>query len=429
MGVVPCAPRETLVLLLPVASSEGTTSLWRNRDFTLLESGRLLSMVGSQSTTIAYTLLTLELTGSAAKAGLVTFAQILPFALFGLLGGMAADRRDRKPLMITADFLQAFLLAALAAATLLDAVEFWQILVVAAIQGACSAFYSPAASGALRSVVPPEQLPAAAGVQQARGATVGLVGPPLGGALFGLGRALPFVFDAISFGTSTLSLLAMRTPFQDEREVDKTPLSKQLSDGFKFLWNEPFLRTTTFLYGLSNFIGPGLLLALVVIGDDQGLGGGTIGLLVAAFGGATLVGALLSPLARRTFSSRTILLLELWSWVGCAAFVVWPNVYVLAAALVITGLAIPVTDSVVVGYRLAITPDHIVGRVEGVRSSIALIVAPLGPLLAGLLLAAGSERLAIAVFAFFGLVLAVWGVLAPAIREIGPLSDLRDLAG
>lgn len=171
-----------------------------------------------------------------------------------------------------------------------------------------------------------------------------------------------------------------------------------------------------------------MLLALVVIGKDQGLSGGAVGLLLAAFGAATLAGALVSPLVRRVLSARAILLLELWSWVSCAAFVVWPEVYVLTAAMVVTGLAIPVTDSVVIGYRLAITPDRLIGRVESVRSSVALLIAPLGPPTAGLLLSATSARATIAVFAGFGLLLAVWGTLAPAIRRAPQLEELERLA-
>jgi MFS family permease len=70
--------------------------LRRNRDFVLLQGGQLLSSAGSQSTAIAYPLLVLALTQSSAKAGLVAFARVVPFALFGLLAGMAADRFDRK---------------------------------------------------------------------------------------------------------------------------------------------------------------------------------------------------------------------------------------------------------------------------------------------------------------------------------------------
>ena len=74
------------------------------------------------------------------------------------------------------------------------------------------------------------------------------------------------------------------------------------------------------------------------------------------------------------------------------------------------------TDSVVIGHRLAITPDRLVGRVESVRSTLALLIAPLGPLAAGVLLGAVSARATVAVFAGLGLVLALWGTLSPAIR-------------
>ena len=80
-----------------------------------------------------------------------------------------------------------------------DALAYWQILVVAAIEGSAWALFHPAAAAALRSVVPPTQLADAAGVQQARTATVSLAGPPLGGVLFGLGRAVPFAVDACSY--------------------------------------------------------------------------------------------------------------------------------------------------------------------------------------------------------------------------------------
>ena len=172
-----------------------------------------------------------------------------------------------------------------------------------------------------------------------------LAGPPLGGALFALGRAVPFVFDAISYAFSFLSLLLMRTPFQQKREIDLARLRTQIAEGFRFLWSRPFLRTCAFLYGLGNFTIPGLLLVVIVAGQEHGLSSTGIGVLVAAFGAAILLGSLASPLFRRSLSVRAILLLELWTGLGVAAFLVWPNVYVLAAAIVVQGVTLPVTDS------------------------------------------------------------------------------------
>ena len=119
-----------------------------------------------------------------------------------------------------------------------------------------------------------------------------LAGPPLGGALFTLGRAVPFVFDAVSYVFSFLSLALMRTPFQQEREIDTARLRAQIVEGFRFLWDRPFLRTCAFLYGLGNFTIPGILLVVIVAGQQQGLSSGGIGLLVAAFGACILLGSL-----------------------------------------------------------------------------------------------------------------------------------------
>ena len=72
------------------------------------------------------------------------------------------------------------------------------------------------------------------------------------------------------------------------------------------------------------------------------------------------------------------------------------------------------------------TPDRLLGRVESVRSTIALLISPLGPLTAGFLLDAVSERATIAVFSAFGLVLALWGTLSPGIRAAPSLDELPD---
>lgn len=405
-----------------------TVPLRRNRDFLLLQLGQLLSTLGTQTSSLAYPLLTLAVTGSATKAGVVTFARTVPAALFALPAGIAADQWNRKRLMIASDIVRAVALAGLAAAILLDRETFWAIAAVAFVEGTATAFFASCRGAALRSVVPPRQLPAATSVQVGRESAVRLAGPPLGGALFALGRALPFVVDALSYAFSTLSLLGMRTPFQLERERDRSSLRSRLAEGFRFMWERPFLRTCACLFALANFIGLGVLFALVVIGTDQGLSGGEVGLLVASFGACLLIGAFLSPLVRRYLPVRAILVLELWTWTGCAVFLVWPDVYVLAASILVTALVIPSTDSVVHGYRIAMTPDRLLGRAESVWSTLGLAAAPLGPLVAGFLIGAGSARAAIAVFAASGLVLAVWGTLSPSIRAAPSLDELDELA-
>jgi hypothetical protein len=403
--------------------------LWRNRDFVLLEAGQLLSGAGTQLTAIAYPLLVIAATHSPIKAGLVSFARLVPHAMFGLLAGVAADRWNRRRIMIAADGVRALALAGLVVSITLRATAFWPIAIVAFFEGTGSAFFAAAQAGALRSVVPAGQLPAAVGAQSARHAMIGLIGPPLGGMLFGLGRVIPFLADVVSYSFSLVSLVAMRTPFQEARAADPSPLRAQVAEGFRFLWSRPFLRTCAFLYGLSNLLGQGLLFAVVVIGGQEGLAGGQIGALTGMFAAGLLVGSLLSPVVRRSFSVRTVLRLELWAWLGCAAFVVWPSVYVLAAGLLPVALAIPATDSVVVSYRLAMTPDRLLGRVESARSTISLLVSPLGPLAAGALLASLPARTAIVVVVGFALILAMVGTLSRSIRSAPSLDEIDGVAG
>ena len=116
---------------------------------------------------------------------------------------------------------------------------------------------------------------------------------------------------------------------------------------------------------------------VIVSGQRHGLSSTGIGVLLAAFGSCILAGSLLSPIFRRTLSVRAILLLELWTGLGIAAFLIWPNVYVLDAAHHGAGNHAAGDRSVVEGYRLAVTPDRLLGRSESARSTISLLAAPL----------------------------------------------------
>src|SRR5919204_4060662 len=148
--------------------AEPLTPLRRNRDFLLFQTGQLLSAVGTGTATIAYPLLTLAATHSPAKAGVVAFAQFLPIVLFSLAAGVAADRADRKRLMIASDIVRAVAVGGLVAAILLPRLSFLQIVVVSFIEGTGGVFFGAGRSGVFKSVVPKAQLAAAASTEEAR---------------------------------------------------------------------------------------------------------------------------------------------------------------------------------------------------------------------------------------------------------------------
>jgi predicted MFS family arabinose efflux permease len=398
-------------------------ALRRNRDFVLLQTGQLLSSLGSSLSGVAYPLVVLSLTHSPPKAGLVAFARALPSPLFGLPAGALADRVDRRVVMLAADVGRAAALAALALVVAFDPV-YWPIPLLAFAEGTGDAFFGASAPGATRAVVPIEALPAAVSVQQGRSAAVGVAGPPLGGVLFGVGRALPFLADAVSYAFSFAALLAMLTPFQQPRERRRMRLRAQLAEGFRFLWSQPFLRATAFLYAVGNFTIPAYLFVLVVVGRRHALTGGEIGVLLAVFSAFVFLGSLLSPAVSNRLSVRTIVLLELYTGLGALVYVAWPNVYVLTAGLLPQAIVLPITDSVVIGRRIAMTPDRLLGRVEAVRTTLARTAQPLGPLVAGLLLGAVSGRATVAVLGVLTAGLAVCGTASRALRSPPALAEV-----
>ena len=400
----------------PAAERE-QVPLRRNRDFVLLQIGQALSTVGSEASGIAYTLLVLALTGSPAKAGLASFARLVPYALFALPAGVASDRFNRKWLMIWADVVRVLALGSLGVSVATGHVTFLQILIVAFAEGTMFVIFNIAEIGAVRSVVPGLQLQRAFATEQARMSAVYLTGPPLGGALFGLARSLPFLVDAVSYAFSTGTLLAMRTPFQEEREERETAgLLTQIKEGLAWLWGHAFLRTCALLFVGGNFLFGALELILIVAAKRQGYSPAVIGGLVSATGAFSLLGSIAAPRFLRLLPMRTVLVLAAWLSLGIVAFVIEPNVIVLVAGTAPLIFFNPTVNAMVIGYRVAIVPDRLQGRVNSVARSLALLAFPLGPVAAGLLLASYSVRVAAAFVLAGFLILAVVTTVNRSIR-------------
>jgi MFS family permease len=397
-----------------------------NRDFVLYQSGGLLSTFGSGISGIAYPLLTLALTHSAAKTGYVGAVEFLPLVLLSAPAGVAADRFDRRRLMIAADVVGATALAVLGTAVLTGHASYWMVMVVAFVDVSASVLYRSGSSGAMKAVVPTPQLADAASVTMARMSTVRLVAPPIGGAIYDLSRGLPFLIDAVSYAFSTAALLLMKTPFQEERVPGtRTPFR----EGLAYIWNIPFLRATTGMVAASNLVAVGAPIALIILAHRQGLSAFMIGVFIAIQGAALLLGSTLSPLLRRRFPMRAILLSEFWMALIYVAFIVYPNVYVLAVCIALHAFWFPNTDSAINAYSYMLIPDRLLGRAMAAATTVRAASAPLGPLLAGLLLAHTSPQVAIAVLAAPVVIAALLGTLSDSMRNLPSLSASPAAAG
>lgn len=360
--------------------------LWGNRDYLLLWSGQAVSVMGTHVTQIAFPLLVLGLTGSAAAAGLVAAARTLPYFLLTLPAGAFVDRWNRRTTMIGCSAGSALALASVVVASMADVLTIPQIVAVSLIEGSFAVVYGLAEIAALRQVVPRAQLPTAVAQQQVQYAIGGILGPPVGGVLFGVGVALPFAVDAVSYSAASASLAAVRTPMPGTDAAARS-IRADVAEGVHWLWNHPLIRYMALLTGMLNFAGQGVTLIAVVLAKSQGASPADIGVIFAAGGIGGVVGALGAPLLQRRLSfGRAIVGQIACSAAAILLLSVARTPLLVLSAIVLWNLFGPLYDTVQQSYRMALVPEQLQGRVTGVFRMIAEGLGPFGLALTGLML-------------------------------------------
>ncbi|MDX6372588.1 MAG: hypothetical protein QOD98_1576, partial [Nocardioidaceae bacterium] len=192
------------------ATERPSRGLRSNHDFQVLWVGQTVSELGTQVSMFVFPLVTYAITGSALLAGLAGGFELLGTALALLPGGLLADRVHRGRLMRAASGIGVLLYTSLVVAGALGQITVPHLFAVALLSGACAGLFAPAEMSAVRSVVPRDQLSTALSQQQARQHVASLLGGPLGGALYGVTRWVPFLFDAVTFAVSWVMLGRIR---------------------------------------------------------------------------------------------------------------------------------------------------------------------------------------------------------------------------
>lgn len=361
--------------------------LWKNRDFVLLWVGQTVSIIGSQISTIAFPLLVLALTNSPIQAGIVAAARTLPYLLFTLPAGALVDRWDRKRVMIVCNVGSGLALASVAVALLLGTVTIPQIAIVSFVEGTFSVFFGLAEAGALPQVVSSEQLSTAVAQSQIQYSVGGILGPPLGGALYSAAHLLPFAADAGSYAAAGLSLVAVRTPLQGVRDAVRRSLRSEISEGLVWLWRHPLIRFMAFLTGILNIATTGFVLVVVVLAQKQGASSALTGTVFAVGGVAGILGAFIGTFVQRRFSFGQAIIGVTWYFAASyALFAIAATPALLMLAIGLLYLLSPAYDIVGYTYRIAVIPDALQGRVNSVFRLISWGVRPLGVALTGVLL-------------------------------------------
>ena len=400
------------------AAADSPVPLRHNSGFRMLWIGQLLSDTGSTATSIAYPLLILALTGSAVLAGTVGTLTLVVQVLLGLPGGALVDRLDRRRTMIVCDLVRAAVLVVLGVLVLLHDVSWLLVLAVAIIDRAGSVLFDPAVNAALPGIVADEQLEGAWAATEARGYAASLAGPALGGALFSLGRSIPFLGDAVSYLISAATIGRIRGRFRPEPAADRAPLWREAADGIRLFGRNPLLRAVLVQAPLINFAFTGVLFTVTIALRKSGTPATTIGLAQAGIMAGGLIGALLAPrLQGRLRLSQATVAITVSATVmfGVAAFLLpSPLVAVPIAACLLLS---PAANAVLFAALLRTTPEDMRGRVNSTVLLAATGLAALAPLACGLMVQHLSGRFAMLVLTGIVAVAAVICMVMPGLRE------------
>ena len=405
--------------------------LRRNRDFLCLWSGQAVSTLGSQASRVAYPLLVLALTGSAAKAGFAGAAATLPYLLFPLLAGAYADRWDRRLLMIGCDVLRLLALASVAVAALIETITYQQVLLAGFAEGAGSVWYTIASRGAVPMLVDPSQRTAAVSRNEARTYGAQLAGPAVGGALFGVSRFLPFAADALSYLASLGTLAMIRTPMQEATARDTVrSLWHDLGAGLRWSVRQPFQRTSSAVSAVVNLCFQVQSLAVIVLARGDGASSALIGAIVACSGLGGLLGTFAAPALVHRIRPGVIIIGCIWLCTLClTALCVVPGALWLCPVLTVLGLVMGPWNVASQAYRMRITPNWMLARVSSVSFQVAWGAIPLGSLLAGVLLSSLSPVTTMGIAASLLAVTAVVATAARSMRRAGSATDPYLAAG
>ena len=394
--------------------------LRRNRDFQLLWGGQAVSLLGSQTSKIAYPLLVLAMTGSPARAGIAGFAAMLGYLLFPLPAGGLADRHDRRRIMIGCDAIRLVAVGSIAVAGWAAHITYVQVLVAGFAEGTASVFFGVAQRAALPMLVHPSQRTLAVSQNEARQNAAQLAGPALGGALFGLSQAAPFAADALSYLASLVTLPFIKTPMQVSSPPASRKLRAELGEGLAFTWRQPFLRYSAFFAASVNILLQVLTLGLIVLARHDGASAAQIGLIVGCMGAGGLAGAFAAPWFQRRIPAGITITGCMWTWAVLLALIVLVRVPLwLCPIVAVLGFVGPAWNVSVQTYRMQITPNELLGRTSSVALQVAWGVIPLGSLLAGFLLQALSPTATMTVVAAGMAVTALAATVVAPVRDAG----------
>ena len=379
------------------------------RDFRVLWLGACTSSIGTWMQKVAQSWLVLELTDSASYLALDAFLGELPILLFTLIGGVVADRRDRRRLLLASQVVQmgsAFALAALVAA---GWVHIWHVLALSFVSGCAQAFGGPAYQSLVPSLVHKDHLPNAVALNSIQFNIARIIGPLLAGVtLHALGIASCFTLNGLSFLVVIAALLSLHTP--QNVPASQRRMRDELRTGLVFVRDHAAVRTLTMLALISTFLGVPLLTFLPVFARNvfhEGVG--QYSHMMAWSGVGAVAGALVVAwLGRFARMGRSALIVLVLFGLLTVAFTFTRDLRVSYVLLAVTGAALMIAFSLLTSLVQLIAPNEMRGRVMSIYMVAFRGGMPLGSLVTGLAIDRIGAPAAIAVNGALLTLVAVW---------------------
>ena len=360
--------------------------------------GAFTSTVGTWMQTVSQAWLVFSLTGSPFYLGLIAFLAEAPIMLFSILGGAAADRIDRRKLILGSQYAQmssAFILTAL---IYWDLIQIWHFMVLVSLVGTAQAFGAPAYQALIPGLVKRKDMPNAIALNSIQFNLARVLGPVLAGVVMhSFGAAACFALNGVSFLAVIVSLLLIRSSFSPAPSSDS--VWHQIKEGFRFVKAQGALWQLSILGFASTFLGlPVLTLLPVFARDVFDLGPGGYATMMAFSGAGAVVGALVyANLAWMKNRGRFVLLVQLLLSALLALFAFSQDFYLACALLFLVGICMMSLFASITSLVQLATTDEMRGRVMSIFTVGFRGGIPLGNLLAGALASRISPSFAILV--------------------------------
>ena len=395
----------------------------RQRNYRLFFLGQLVSVAGTWMQTVAQSFVVLDLTHSGTQLGLTSAARFLPMFVFGPLGGVFADRMDRRRVLYVTQTLSGLLAGVFAVTVGTHSIRLWIVYLLALALGFVNVFDNPARQSFISEMVSAGDLPNAVTLNSVAMNMARVLGAALGGVIAAaIGLALCFTINALSFGAVLVSLAAMRgSELFPAKRISRQ--KRQVRQGLRYVRNTPELLIPLLMIAVIGTLAWEFQVSLPLMASKVFHGGaGSYGVMASVMGGGAVVGGLISA-ARARPRARALCLAAIGWGIAILAAAVAPSFALELAALVFVGYGSITFNSLAkTTLQLAAKPE-MRGRVMALWALAWLGSTPIGGPIVGWAGQAFGARWALVIG---GVAALACGVLAlPALTRIdrGPAPD------